>query len=384
LLVTLSSSLWYARAFAAYDRARQSAQILDWSEAARELERAVEIDPKFRFYRQQLALAYGELARSDDSYLSLAFAQQKLAYEQSSSYPPDGAYLACLYWQLGQPERAIELMRTVISITPSKTGGLYSYHLGPTTFYFNLGYYLESEGETDLAQQAYARVLLAFPQVGTSSYWQVSDSRRQMLQTSARIAQQLVEDTNQAAKIALHSGNYQTALSLFALSPNGDLEQFKLMLATGQIEGASDLLAIGSLGGSPAAYAYQAQAMMVSGNLAQSEIYIRKAIALSPEKPSYFYHWGHLAELRGGTSRAIDSYSQAVALSTTIRTDYANLVGRRQPMPTEQPFCLMIPYPAENLSQPSLALADLMMSQNDPSGAAEVLENLLRHEPYNL
>jgi Flp pilus assembly protein TadD len=351
----------------------------------------VELDPAYRYYRQQLALAYGELARFDDSYLPLALAQQELVYNQSNSYPPDASYLACLYWQSDQPERATELMHRAASIAPLNFHTYFTYHLSRLTFYFNLGHYLESVGENDLAQQAYAQVLLAFPQAGTSPYWHVSEDRHQMLQASAGVAQQLTDNKNLSAEIAFYSDDYQTALELFAVPPLDQIGRVKSLLALGQLETAGKLLATEGLQSSARFLPYHAQVLMARGDLAQAETEIQKAIALSRldssmilQEPSYYYRWGSLAEMQGNTSLAEVNYKRAIAVSTTIQTVYANLAWNRQPMPTEQPFCLMIPYPAENLSQPSLALADLMMSQNDPSGAAEVLENLLRHEPYHL
>lgn len=390
IVVVLGSTFWFGRAFAAYDRARQLAQDGHWPQAASELERAVELDPAYRFYRQQLALAYGELTRKDSRYLPLALAQQELAYEQSNSYPPDAAYLACLYWESGHAERAIELMRTAVSISAPEPGPYYSYHLGRATFDFNLGRYLEAIGEAGPARQAYAQVLLAFPQVGTSSYWQVTNDRRERLEASAKLAQQLADDKNLAAEIALYSGDRQKALQLFATPPIDQVGQAKSLLAMGQMESARDLLASGSLQSNAKSFPYRAQTLAANGNFAQAETNLRRAIARAHEEPSrllelpsYYYYWGRLSELRGESSLAEEHYEQAVAISTAIETIYANLVGHRQPLPTEQPFCLMIPYPAENLSKPSLALAELMVTEDDPAGAMNVYQNLLRHEPYN-
>jgi tetratricopeptide (TPR) repeat protein len=379
-LVIVGGAGWFGRAFAAYDQARQAAEANDWRHTVQRLEQAVELDPSYRFYRQQLALAYGEMARSDDGFLSLALAQQELLYEQSDSYPPDVAYLACLYWKKGQADRAVDLMRQAISDTPPLSGGLSSYHFGQSTFYFNLGSYLESEGEIDLAMQAYAQVLLANPQMGTSPYWQVSDSRHQVLQVSASAAQQLAEDRNLAAEIAFYSGDFERALELYSAQPANRAGQARSLLAMGDIDQASQLLKALQ---EDSAFVTQAQVLIEKGRLVQAETSIRKAIAKSAGRPSYYYWWGRIAELQGDAKLAEENYMRAIAMSTAIRTDYANLVGRRQPLPTEQPFCLMIPYPAEDLSEPSLALADLMIAQNDPSRATTVYENLLRHEPYN-
>lgn len=391
ILFIVGGSLWYGRAFAAYDKARLAAQTGAWPQAVRWLEKAVGLDPAYYFYRQQLALAYGHLGRDDDRYLALALAQQEQVYKQSNSYPPDAAYLACLYWHLGQAERAVELMRFSASIAPIHTGAFYSYHLSRPTFFFNLGHYYESMGETDLAQEAYAQVLLAFPQVGTSPYWHVSEGRRQNLRASASIAQQLTDDKNLLAEIAFYSGDYQTALGLFAAPPIDQIGRAKSLLGLGQLESAGMLLATESLQGSARSLPYHAQVLMVRGDLVQAETEIQKAIALSHQdssmilnEPSYYYLWGSLAEIQGNMSLAEENYKWAIAASTAIQTAYANLVWNRQPMPTEQPFCLLIPYPADSLSQPSIALASLMMAQNDPSGAAEVYINLLQHEPYNL
>jgi tetratricopeptide (TPR) repeat protein len=390
LLITLGSSLYYARAFAAYERARQSAQADDWPQAVRELERAVDLDPTYRFYRQQLALAYGELARTDGSYLPLALTQQKLVYDQNDSYPPDVAYLACLYWQSDQPESALELMHKATSVAPPRFHSYFTYHLGRVTFFFNLGHYLESMGETDLAQQAYAQILLAFPQLGTSPYWQTSEARRQNLQASARVARQLADDEQLAAEIAFYSGDYRAALDLFAAPPVDQIGRAKSLLALGQVEDAARLLAT-DRPQSVRSLPLQAQVFMSNGDLGRAESTLRQAVVRSYEdssmlleEPSYYYRWGYLAELQGNISLAKKNYERAITLSTAIQTIYANLVWNRQPMPTEQPFCLMIPYPADNLSEPSLALADLMLAQNDLLGATSIYRNLLRHEPYNL
>lgn len=326
LLIILGGSLWYRRAFAAYDQARIASQASDWPQVVGWLEETVELDPSYRFYRQQLALAYGEMARADEGYLSLALKQQEQVYHQSHSYSPDAAYLACLYWQAGQVDRAIDLMRTAVSATPVQTGGLYSYHFGQATFYFNLGYYLESVGEVDLAREAYGQVLQMRPQVITSSYWQASDSHRQMLHTLSGATQP-------------YGSGYQKVLEL-----------------------------------------------MTNGDFAQAEAIVKKAIALSaPETtPPHYYLWGKFAELQGDTLLAEQNYKQAIGISTAIRTDYANLVGQRQPLATEHPFCLLIPYPAEYLDSPSLALARLVLTDDDPTRAAAIYKNLLRYEPYNL
>ena len=193
----------------------------------------------------------------------------------------------------------------------------------------------------------------------------------------------MADNANFAADIAFYSGDYQTALALFALPPADSVGQAKSLLALGQIEKANELLAPYSSQPKAAAYAYRAQLFEARGQLAQAETDMRKAIALASGEPSFYYRRGRLAELRGNTPLAEDSYKRAIALSTAIRTDYANLVGQRQPLPTEQPFCLMVPYPAEALSDPSLALASLMLAQNDPPQAVSVYQKLLRHEPYN-
>ncbi len=391
MLVALGGALWYGRAFAAYDRARLAAQADNWVQSVQWLEKAVALDPGYHFYRQQLALAYGELARTDDHYLPSALAQQKQVYDQSGSYPTDVAYLACLSWESDQPERAVELMHKAVSITPRYEGSFYSYHLSWPSLNFNLGHYLESVGQGSSAEQAYAQALLAFPQLATSPYWQISDSRRHMLQASIAVAQEMSQDKDLGAQIAFYGGDYQTALELFTSPPLNQIGQAKSLLALGQTEKSNKLLAMDSLQSRAESFPSRAALLMTMGDLSQAEASIKRAIVLSHqtptmllEEPSYYYLWGQLAELRGDLSLAEQNYERAIATSTTIETVYANLVGRREPLPTEKPFCLMVPYPEEHLSKPSLALADLMVAQGDVSEAVAVYRNLLRHEPYNL
>ena len=126
------------------------------------------------------------------------------------------------------------------------------------------------------------------------------------------------------------------------------------------------------------------QKLITEGDFSQAEVTIKKAIVQGADTPSYYYLWGRLAERQGDLLFAKQNYQRAIVISTAIRTDYANLVAQRQPLATEHPFCLMIPYPAEYLSKPSLALAGLMLKENNPTGAVEVCQNLLKHEPYNL
>jgi hypothetical protein len=68
VVVIIGSALWYRQPFAAYDQARIASEANNWPIAAQWLERAVAQDPAYRFYRQQLALAYGELSLSDPKY----------------------------------------------------------------------------------------------------------------------------------------------------------------------------------------------------------------------------------------------------------------------------------------------------------------------------
>jgi len=327
LLITAGGAVWTGPAFAAYDQARFASQNGDWPQATRWLEQAVKLDPTYRFYRQQLALAYGEMARTDDSYLPLALAQQEQVYSKNTHYSPDAGYLACLYWQSEQPEQAIETMQKAVAVTPPRSGGLHSYHLGQTTFLFNLAYYLEYSGQPDMAGQIYQEILQTRPQLVTSSFWAANNSR-----------QRLAEGLTAPSK--LYPNSYQPALNLIQ-----------------------------------------------NGKLTQAEDRIKQEIAARSSlenTPPYFYLWGQLSELQGDPSLAEQKYRQAIAASTTIRTDYANLVGQRQPLAKEKPFCLMIPYPAEYLSKPSLALAQLLVARQNLAQAVSIYQTLLRYEPYNL
>jgi putative inorganic carbon (HCO3(-)) transporter len=390
LLTLLAGALWSGRGFAAYDQARAAAQAGDWPEAVDLLERSVDLDPAYSFYRQQLALAYGELARTDSRFLSRALEQQELVHEQNSSYPPDVAYLSCLYWKADQRDQAIDLMEKAIAATPDLPGFYYSYHLSQPAFNLTLGHYLEAIGRVDLARQAYARVLLDYPQAGTSPYWQVDEQHRHMLQTAARMARHATSKERLAIEIALNSGDYGGALEVSTASPGSQLAQARALVALGRLAEARELLYEAEHATTAQSLADRARILTAVGDLVQAESSILQAIALAPRgaarsihTPSYHYLRGRLAELEGNVALAEDSYRQSIALATSVETNYAHLVGRREPLPTQLPFCLLIPYPADNLSSPSLALAELMTTRHSPSEAMEVYHNLLRYEPFN-
>jgi O-antigen ligase/tetratricopeptide (TPR) repeat protein len=322
----ICSALWYQQPFAAYDQARFASEVNDWPLAVHWLEQAVSRDSNYHFYQQQLALAYGELSLADPNYLAIALAQQKLVYQTGHDYSPDAAYLGCLYWQQGQPEQAITAMQEAIATTPRFTGGLYSYHLSQPTFYFNLGYYLEAKGELEPAREAYWQVLNQWPQTRSSSYWQMNSFRRQLLKDRVKPVESGTDE-------------YQIAVQLLA-----------------------------------------------GGNLTETEKIIKRGVALSSSEavPPYYYLWGQLAEKQGNPLLAAENYERAIAASETIRTDYANLVAQRQPLVREYPFCLMMPYPAEYLSEPTLALARLKLAEYDLGAVIKIYQNLLRYEPYHL
>jgi O-antigen ligase/tetratricopeptide (TPR) repeat protein len=316
-------SVWYGRAFAAYDRARLASQQGDWVTAAQQLERAIDIDPAFRFYRQQLALAYGELARSEPAYAARALALQEQVYP-TSHYPPDAAYLGCLYWQLDRPEQALVLMRAAADTTPAIDGGFFSYHLGRETYLLNLGDYQEQLGRKTEAAQSYQHVF-DWPPAATSDYWQHTELRRQAAQTF-----------------------------LAATPPYPELyQQSKMHLAAGQ----------------------QVEALQT----------IKQAILVTPAefRPPYYTMWGELARQQGRPELAAGHYERAISTALSPRTDYANLIPQREPLATELPYCLLLPFPEDYLAYPSMALAELKLAAGDIKAAVAIYGRLLHYEPYN-
>ena len=99
--------------------------------------------------------------------------------------------------------------------------------------------------------------------------------------------------------------------------------------------------------------------------------------------PIIYYHWGQLAEAQGNLDLAKEKYQEAVFRATAIDTDYANLIGRREPLAQEKMPCLLLPYAEQELSAPSLRLATLYQVTAAPESARDVYINLLLYEPYN-
>jgi tetratricopeptide (TPR) repeat protein len=124
--------------------------------------------------------------------------------------------------------------------------------------------------------------------------------------------------------------------------------------------------------------------LLTEDKLEEAEKLIKRGVALSwiETVPPYYYLWGQLAERQGNTALASENYERAIAASEAIRTDYANLVAQRQPLAMEHPFCLMMPYPAEYLSKPALALAQLKLAEHEPREAMRIYQKLLRYEPF--
>jgi putative inorganic carbon (HCO3(-)) transporter len=322
-LLILLYSVWLGRAFALYDQARVVSQRGDWQQAAGYLEQAVTIDPSFRFYHQQLALAYGQLAGQDRAYASLALAEQQQVYP-AGHYPPDAAYLGCLYRELGQSDEALALMRTAAETTPAVDGGFFSWHLGRETFQFNLGHYQEELGRADEALQNYGAVFDWAP-VATSHYWQLTDLRRR------------------------------------AEARYGDSAPYSSLY-------------------------YQARDSLAAGHHTEALQTIKQAIILTnaEHRPPFYTLWGDLARQQQQPDVAIRNYELAISTSLTPRTDYANLVPQREPLATELPYCILIPFPAEYLARPALGLAETKLAGGDIAGAVAVYHLLLRYEPNNL
>lgn len=318
-------AFWFNRGFAAYHQAVLASQNDNWPQTATWLEQAVNLDPTNKFYQQQLALSYGWLAHTDQSWLPRAIAAQQRVIDQQTTYPLDYAHLACLHWQQGDTALAIKAMRHAVAAeAPVATyAGLKSWHTSQVTYHFNLGYYYESSGDLEQAQAHYQQSILQRPEIAVSIFWNQTPFRLQM-------RQKIMDNEN------VPTVPYLDLVS----SPESVQAQEKAIQTAAVLTGQ---------GASPIIY----------------------------------YQWGRLAEAQHNLDLAKKKYQEAIFRATAIDTDYANLIGRREPLAQEKMPCLLLPYAEQELSAPSLRLAALYQAAAAPELARDVYINLLLYEPYN-
>ena len=392
LLMIGGVTLWFLPAFIAYDSARIAAAQGDWSQATQNLEQAVTLDPGYRFYQQQLVLAYGKLAPKDVSLLPQAIARQTFLVQQSNHYPPDDANLACLYQQANNLPAAIEAMTRAIEMEPEHIQGA-SLRVSRMAYQFSQVQFYEQIGQADSAQRLLGQILAAYPWVAASPFWDERPYQRQSLINDIENFgdKGSLEHLAILADLYYYAGNYQKSAAMAQQLLVGDSENVPNLIRLGR--------ALARLGDVTTALTTLNQALMIElynsdARLIRSQVFIRQgkfkeaemdlqiviALGATPEAHTL---WGQLAERQNLLAEAKRYYARAILDATALQTNYAQLVGRREPLPEEILDCVVIPYTKEQLSEPSLALGHLLEKEGNQAEAIKVYEFLLRYEPYN-
>ena len=392
LLMIGGVALWFLPAFIAYGSARIAAGQADWSQAAQHLERAVAIDPGYRFYQQQLVLAYGKLIPEDASLLPQAISRQTFLLQQSNHYPPDYANLACLYQQANDLPAAIEAMNHAAEAEPAQIRGA-NLRVSRMAYQFSLVQFYEQIDQVDSAQKLLVQILEAYPWVAASPFWL---ERSYQLQSLVSHIENPVNDASpeelaNLADLYYYAGHYQKSLTIAQQLLVNDSENVsnltrlgRALAQLGYVEPALTALnqALVIEPYNPNVRLIRAQIFMQQGRFKEAEIDLRVVVA-SGSVPEAYTLWGQLAEGQDLFAEAKRYYERAILDGTALQTNYAHLIGRREPLPEEILDCVIIPYTKEQLSEPSLALGRLLEMEGNQAEAIKVYEFLLRHDPYN-
>jgi putative inorganic carbon (HCO3(-)) transporter len=392
LLIIGGVALWFLPAFIAYDSARIAAAQGDWSQATQDLERAVAIDPGYRFYQQQLVLAYGKLVPEDVSLLPQAISRQTFLLQQSNHYPPDYANLACLYRQADDLPAAIQAMTRAVEMEPEQIRGA-NLRVSRMAYQFSLVQFYEQIDQVDSAQRLLVQILEAYPWVAASPFWL---ERSYQLQSLVSHVENSVDDASleelaNLADLYYYAGHYQKSLTIarqLLINDSKNVSNLtrlgRVLAQLGDVETALTVLnqALVIDPYNPNVRLIRAQVFMQQGRFKEAEIDLRVVIAIG-SVPEAYTIWGQLAERQNLLAEAKRYYERAILDATALQTNYAHLIGRREPLPEEILDCVIIPYTKEQLSEPSLALGRLLEIEGNQAEAVKVYEFLLRHEPYN-
>lgn len=123
-------------------------------QTADDLQTVIDADPAMAWYRNQQAYLYalgGDFEKAIRAYT--------IFLSQEPSFSIAWVNLAHLYWQTGQSELAIEAQRQATQLAPESPA-----------FLLTLGTYLEAQGDTDGARQAYQQAL-----IGNAPLWSAWD-----------------------------------------------------------------------------------------------------------------------------------------------------------------------------------------------------------------
>ena len=288
----------------------------DVPEAARELERAVALDPWFGFYRQQLGHAYSLLAEQDPKgdWARRAVEELRRGLAAEPHYYLNQLRLAAVLRETGDFMGALAAVARAVATNPMD----YRPFLG-------LGVLLEEDGRMDEAVKAYARALIEEPTILGAPFWKETPLRRERADAiyaeAFRQAEALPEWRRAANRgaLAMASADYDRAVAEY-----GDTYPLGLgdaYLAKGEFEKA--MVAYEEAAGEAAvrwrAYEGIGRVHLAAGRLREAERALRTALFVSTDQPmsnseegDVFYYLGQAYEKLGDMQRAASAYERAV------------------------------------------------------------------------
>jgi len=351
-IVLIAITVWglrIARGLAAYNQAVRATVEDDWTAAAAHLQEAIGLSPQSEFYPRQLAFVYGYLSAQDQSYRPLAVAQYEKGLQSMGQFAPDRANFACLLWEDGERDRAIQEMSAACDLEPRES----IYHL-------NLGRYLEAQGHYEEAWDEYARALSLQPEYLASGYWRQSAARQEHLPAilNRAVAQLLQKEgwpSFRQAELYVQAGDFSSAWAILEKTEQAQdrihIGRAEVLLSTGEYkEAMAELEAAIELNPRAAwAYYYRSAIYLQQNRLSEAAHNTEAALFLA-SKPAFYYQSGQIAQAHGDVQEALRQYEMAVAQAApSFSTRYALEAAKRQPLATGYLPCLIIPRPAEEL-----------------------------------
>lgn len=370
-------------AYALYHRARIASERNDWEQTGEYLSRAVATDPSFLFYQRQLAIARGLSAlehrpvREEDYY---GFTD---VFKFSDDFAPDRSCLACLEFLTGDLSTAITEMERAQHLDPRNT--LYT---------FNLGMYYEAAGQVNRAKELYEKVVTKDPSLLASNFWSDTTERKAMLPSLIQHALLILPEDNYAGRgdILANAGEWEAAKKYYDLQIQTDnpvsgwIGMARLALANNDVVASLEHIerALALEPENKLALLVRARAHLADGNATTAADDLEAIYALGTSPEALFY-WGETARMQGDWATAKRRYLEAIGKSMRMGRSkeidlYAQLIGRRLPMATENVECLEWPYLPEALSLPVARLLDLYQRKGDE----EALRNLQQMLPYSM
>lgn len=371
-----------------YNQAVAAAGGGDWPAALEQVRLAGQLAPESPFYRRQAAFVLGYLAYTEPAYRREAITRYTRLLQDEDRLAIDHAHLGALLAADGQWQAAGQEMALARDLEP-----------GNPLYRLNLGYILEMGGDAELARQEYAGAIAASPEYLRSGHWTAEARRAAALPEIVDLAAAELRDLDaggwpRLVRLYLLSGRTEEALSAYewgaarnwADAATRRREKGRILAALGRpAEAEAEFQAALALEpGSADTLLLLSQVALARNRLDLAASYAAAALFLQ-QSPAALYQSATVAATRGQTGPAIEQYEaafeQAARPWDPNLARYATEVARRRPLPATVLPGLIWPYPADLLTDITLAEGALLERQANYERARIVYRRLLEIEP---